>query len=70
MQGKSHYLKSTGQQVFLMGWTAQAARPWSNEHEQVLRPRLPGEFTKSGDRGEVMIVRKDSLTSKSPLAGQ
>lgn len=67
---KSYYLKKGGQQVFIMGWTAQGPRPWSDKHEQVLRPLREGEYRKNGNRGDVMIVRKDGITSKSPLAGQ
>ncbi len=67
---KSHFLKSTGQQVFVLGFTGQGSRPWGQDYEQILRPRMTHEFTKNGDRGEILIVRKDSMTSKSPLAGQ
>lgn len=54
-------LKSTNQGVFEIPWTAAAKRPWPSDYRRVFRPFLPGEGTRTGNRGEVMIVHKSKL---------
>jgi len=50
-------LKSTGQTVYPLRWTAQATKPWSNDHERVLI--LNQRFHKN----HIQIVRKSSLVT-------
>ena len=55
-------LKSTGQEVFPIGWNAQAPCPWDKgTHTRVLRPFVGVEGCKSSDTGETLIVRHSSI---------
>jgi len=58
---KSTYLKSTEQLVQVLNWTGQGSRPWPSGYTQIFRPFVGHEGTKSSAKGEVAIVRDDSL---------
>lgn len=52
-------LKSTGQVIHLLPWTATAVRPWGNEYERVI---IPSETI--GHKHRVEVVKKTSINSK------
>jgi hypothetical protein len=54
-------LKSTGQTVHELSYMAEGGAPWPPQHTRVLRPFVGSEGSKSACRGEVIIVRRDSL---------
>ena len=53
-------LKTTGQKVYTLRWTATAIKPWSNNHERVIIPN-----TNQFHKNHVQIVRKSSLVEDS-----
>lgn len=57
-----HFLKSTGQEVFMFPWVAESPRPWPVGYHRVYLPTK--ERHKSGTIGHVLIVKSSNLESK------
>lgn len=56
---KNVFMKSTGQQVQEMQWSAQADCPWPiTTHTRIVRPV---GITRKGHIAEVLVIRKNKL---------